>query len=333
MNVLVTGSLGFVASALLEKLHTNFSINNLIGCNRKSSTLPKTINSDFDIFEIGQLSIYRKEINHYDFYCDISCENQVRTLLEKTQPDIIFHLAAKSSVAEDKVNPFEIYDQNLLATHYLLKYCKPGCKFVFASSILVYGESVNQNKFDDNSIFDLNPNSVYGITKLAAEKLVRNYHKEKKIDGIILRLGAVTGKGNTHGVIAALLNKLLAKPEPKILEVLGDYPGSTKPFSHVDDVVDALILSVNNPWIRNNDRPHIVNVCADDEINIEGVANAVMEGLGVKKEIKWLGENANFGGDTKFVGCHNDKAKYMGWRPKYPLSRDAIIQSVRDSIS
>lgn len=76
------------------------------------------------------------------------------------------------------------------------------------------------------------------------------------------------------------------------------------------------------------DKHETYNVVPDNSINIEEVAESVMIGLNINKPIKWLGEEANWQGDNKFIRAENEKLKSLGWTPKFPDSKNVIIDVV-----
>jgi nucleoside-diphosphate-sugar epimerase len=71
------------------------------------------------------------------------------------------------------------------------------------------------------------------------------------------------------------------------------------------------------------------NVLPDNAITIKEVAAAVMEGCEINKPVNWLGESANWKGDNKIIDVNNEKLKALGWNPKFPNSKDAIIDTVK----
>ena len=117
-------------------------------------------------------------------------------------------------------------------------------------------------------------------------------------------------------MINYFIRKLFSKNP--YLEALGDYPGSTKPYLNIDDAVNAFIL------LGLSDTNGSFNVCPNDQITVEEVAHAVMEGCGVYKDIKWMGEGANWKGDNRVIKADNTKLKMLGWRLQYPRSQDCI---------
>ena len=106
--------------------------------------------------------------------------------------------------------------------------------------------------------------------------------------------------------------------------MLGSHPGSTKPFCHIEDVLDALILLSKSSL----DKHESYNVVPDNSINIEEVAEAVMQGLNIHKPIKWLGEESTWKGDNKLIQVTNKKLKLLGWNPKFSDSKDVILDIV-----
>ena len=111
-----------------------------------------------------------------------------------------------------------------------------------------------------------------------------------------------------------------------VLEALGSSPGSTKPYCHVDDATDALILLALKEEVEE-----YYNVVPSDVININQVAKSVMKGMGAKKEIVWLGDEANWSGDNNLINTLNTKLKSIGWQNKYN-SKEAIVKAVEDTI-
>lgn len=233
------------------------------------------------------------------------------------EPDTVFHLGANPMV---NGAPRNLVDVNIVGTHNILENCPERCRFVFASSATVYG---NGNAFHSKETDRLKPNSVYGATKVACESLVSAYGRLGRIRPVSLRLVANVGAGATHGIVLDFIRKL--QSDSKCLEVLGDHPGSTKPFCHVSDTVEAMILAAQDPrWMGE------INVGLSNEINVEEIAQAVMEVVGIRKPIKWLGEGANWKGDNRVVRIDNWKARMLGWTPKYKYSRNAVVRGTLD---
>ncbi len=303
-NVLVTGSSGFVGHHLFNELHRLHPDWNVYGCSRKAKRRFKPINPK-GLFE--------------EFRCELSNPQEASDLLFCTQPDIIFHLAATAVVKEDAYNPTAISLNNYNSTHNLLVACKEGTRFVFASSVLIRGDIPSNDHYYDR----YSPSSIYGVTKAASEMLIQTYQKQGKISAAILRLTANVGTGSTHGILHDFVRKI--KDDNPVFPIIGDKPGSTKPYTYIKDTIDAF----NHFGFHKKDF-NIVNICPNNSISNEKMAEILMEVTGIKKPIEWLGEKANWKGDNREIRCYNDKARIDGWEPKFRTSEDAVRQAIRD---
>ena len=159
------------------------------------------------------------------------------------------------------------------------------------------------------------------MTKRASESSLNYYTDTGQISGVSARMCATVGRGLTHGVVYDFMRKIKNNP---VLEALGGYPGSTKPYCYIDDVIDALTLLA-----LKKDTEKYYNIVPSDLINIEQVAKAVMNGMGVEKEIVWLGDEANWSGDNNLISTLNTKLKSIGWQNKYN-SKEAIVKAVQE---
>jgi GDPmannose 4,6-dehydratase len=102
-------------------------------------------------------------------------------LIKKIQPDECYHLAGSSFVDYSKDNQDIILDNNVNSTYFLLESIRnytPNCRFFLAGSSEMFGLS-NESPQSENSIF--NPQNIYGISKLKAFDLVKNYRQNYKI--------------------------------------------------------------------------------------------------------------------------------------------------------
>ena len=304
MSILITGATGFIGGALAFRLLRD---------------------GHRDIVTFSKKPIQAKATEHY--CCDLGDPKNVgkndamfAKICREHNPEIIFHLAGNPSSKLDRNNPYKILFDNIISTQRVLNHAPENCRVVFASSIIVYGDWLfdkdPQGKYVETD--NTHPTSVYGMTKLASENLVDLYSNMGTVNGVSLRLCATVGKAATHGVVKDFVRKL---SEPlEYLEILGDPPGSTKPYCHIDDVVDALIL------LANSKESGAFNVLPEDSINIEQVANAVMEATNIHKPIEWLGEAANWKGDNRIIRASNQKLRSLGWAPKFK-SEDAIREA------
>jgi UDP-glucose 4-epimerase len=150
--------------------------------------------------------------------------------------EIVFHLGAKLHLN----NPSEELNReyraiNVEATQNLLEFSRPFCqKFIFFSTINVYGASDGKIIFDEKS--KTNPQGIYAETKAEAEKIVLNNK-----NGVVLRLAAVYGR-RMKGNYPKLLNAL----RKGRFVFIGDAQ-NRRTVIHENDVVKAAILIARNP--------------------------------------------------------------------------------------
>lgn len=279
MRALITGVNGFIGGRLYKELAEE----NVVTISRQR---PKN-----DI-EIKDNSTH---FNYWGDLVDLGQSGELKNILHDHKIDTVFHLAAKST----RGDALEIIRSNITALYYLLEACPKGCKFLFASSSTVYGDEASYNANEYNT---LKPTSFYGSSKLTGESMVGVYTRQGKINGVSLRLVANVGRGATHGVLPDIIRKL--RSDSKYLELMGNCPGSSKPYIHVNDTVRAFKTIAKTDYIRHD----VYNISPDNSISIEMLAYTVMSYLNIYKKIKWNGKE--FEGDNKFVNMNSR----LAWR-------------------
>lgn len=316
MKVVVTGVRGFIGQHVARLFAHNGC--DVMGWARRSDILGRRDKNIAGVtYASGNLGDWR----------------YIRSVLGDFRPDAIIHLAANPIVKYDETaDPAEIINDNILSTQSLLASAPEGCVFVNASSATVYGEVVSEEggAYED---YDLTvPNTVYGATKLASESLVCAYSLLGRIRGVNLRLVANVGAGATHGVVKDLTAKLYS--DNPNLELLGAFPGSTKPFIHVEDTAKAFWMAAADPlnWGVKSFRAAI-NLSSTTTLSVDRLADVIMDELNIVKPKVWLGEKANWRGDHRIVNVDNHVAmNSLRWNPRFPNSEDAVRQAVRDII-
>ena len=227
-KILITGGAGFIGSHMVDQLvEEGYKV---IIADDLSKGKFENVNAKADFEKI-----------------DITSK-KFKNLVKKFKPDVIFHFAAQSSVTKSIKSPKKDIAINLLATQGLLDTAKEVKvnKVIFASSAAVYARSTNLPIAEENPN---EPISLYGVSKLCSEYLLRNYHKIHNLSYASLRFANVYGpRQDTRtegGVVAIFIDKIL-KADKAI--IFGDGT-QTRDFIYVDDVVSACLLALNNDVI------------------------------------------------------------------------------------
>ena len=99
------------------------------------------------------------------------------SVVDKVQPDEIYHLAAQSFVSYSFEDEFSTIGTNINGTHYMLAAMKeraPHARFYFAASSEMFG---NAKETPQNENTSFHPRSPYGISKVAGFQLTENYRQ------------------------------------------------------------------------------------------------------------------------------------------------------------
>ena len=224
-----------------------------------------------------------------------------------TGTDLFFHLGGVNRGTDE-----EILAGNIIGTSRLLEsilnYGKSSARLVFSSSTQVYPLVIS--KVPVREIKKANPDTVYGVSKLDAENLIR-------ISGIpfqVLRFSNVYGPGcrpNYNSVVATFCYRV-ARGLP--LMVNGD-GRQARDFIYIEDVVRAFVLA---GFESKTGSGKIFNVSSGRMASLKQILKEITL---FKKNIKvnFLTDNKGF--EISYC-CDSSKfSKEYDWRPRVSLSK------------
>ena len=315
MRALITGGAGFIGSHLTEELldlgYEVYVIDNL--WTGKLANLAKVqINEKFHLVVDTVLN-----------------ESVMNELIFKA--DHVYHLAAAVGVLNIMDHPVETIDINVKGTEAVLRLANRFKKKVLiASTSEIYGKHVAHSlSEDDNRVMGTVKKRrwAYACSKTLDEFLALAYYDEKKLPVVIARLFNTVGPRQTgrYGMVLPnfVQSALLGKP----ITVYGDGT-QTRSFTHVKDVVKALIKLMEEPKAEGD----VFNVGNDHEISIKDLAMKVKEMTKSPSEIEFIPYEKAYGPGFEDMErrCPNIEklAKLTGFKPNLDL--DSIIQSVID---
>ena len=243
--VVVTGGAGFVGGNLTKFL----------------------IQEGYEVVVLDNLSTGKiKNIDkRADFYSvDITNRNKLFELFKKIKPKFVFHLAANASIILAEENKLENCKNNLIGTINVLDgliELDSVKQLIFASTFKVYDSIMPQEGYSTISS-PTNPNSIYGIMKLAAEKIIVH---QSKIPFTSLRMFNVIGPlqrldDKTQGVLSIFLGQKLRGEKPTVY----NNGEQTRDFVFIDDVCGAFLKSIENESAHNK----ILNIGTGIETSI-----------------------------------------------------------------
>jgi len=312
MRVLVTGGAGFIGSHLVDALIENGHDVRVL-----------------DDLSAGSIDNLKRWLNHERFEFiegDMRDPQTVRDAIEGV--DAVFHLAANPEVRIGSQSPELLYETNVLITYNLLNAMRDSTVryLIFTSSSTVYGDAKVIPTPEDYA--PLEPISVYGGAKLAAEALISGYAHTFDFKALIFRLANIIGERSNHGVIYDFINKLRKNPEE--LEILGDGT-QRKSYLHVSDTITGM-LHIFEAFKKENKRVDFYNLGNDDWITVKEIAEIVSQEMGLQPLFRFTGGvdgGRGWKGDVKFMRLSIEKAKKTGWKPKLS-SYEAVKRTVRE---
>ena len=234
-KILITGGAGFIGSYVAEaalRLGSQLTIvDNLdpfYPANWKRANLA-------DICTVGEFSFHETDI------CDLP---RLRAAFKSARPEVVIHLAARAGVRPSIADPVAYRRTNVSGTANVLDLCREFRvqRLLFASSSSVYGASA-QVPFSEDQI-DLHPISPYASTKLAAERLCRDFAERSALPVVALRLFTVYGPRQRPDLAIHKFTAHIEANQP--VPVFGD--GSTgRDYTWVEDTVAGILAAVNAP--------------------------------------------------------------------------------------
>lgn len=246
--VLVTGALGFIGRKLVARLLAQ-------GCSVIAFDLPGlTLPIDWQ----GKVEYVAG---------DISSAASVNQAVEKAGS--IIHLAAMvGDWGGEELHKKVTVD----GTENIFKAAlKSQCKMVLASSIVVYGDKIDQGicseEMDFGKIF-----GPYSRSKQAQEKIAQNYI-QKGLDVTIVRPSNVYGAGSKPWVDDLVCELKAGRPA---LISGGTFNAG---LVHVDNVVEIFYQALSNPKAKGQ----IYNACDEDPITWQQYMNDLAELSGSPK--------------------------------------------------
>jgi len=323
MRVLVTGGAGYIGShTLLELMAQGHEVCVL---DNYSNASPEVLT------RVRSLS---NGVMH-DFVGDVRDADKLDEVMQDFQPEVVIHFAGLKAVGESTQKPLQYYDVNIGGTLTLLHAMeRAGCKrLIFSSSATVYGEP-QYLPYDE--AHPTNPMSVYGHSKLMAERILTDWTAAyPDRSAVLLRYFNPVGahasaqigedpKDIPNNLMPFIAQVAVGKRDA--LEIFGDdydTPDGTglRDYIHVIDLARAHVAAVRYAEKTTGARPF--NIGTGQSYSVSDMVAAFERACGSKINTKMAPRRA---GDVAAMQADASRAKAeLGWTATHDL--DAMTAS------
>lgn len=303
MRVLITGITGFVGPHLAAELHTHRAADEIWGLAWGATDRPA--------LERAAPGIRLVE-------GDIVDPRSITPILAEVRPDVIFHLAAASSVARSWDSAARSLEINAVGSVHLFDAIhRLGIDpvVVVSSTAEIYGRATDTSAPLTESC-PLAPVSPYGTSKVAQDLLTGQFHAGRGLATVRVRFFHLTGPGRPPHFVASSFARQIARAElglePRRLGV-GNLE-SVRDFTDVRDAVRAVRLAA--------DRRHsggVFNVCSGRGTTIAEVVRILLDLAEGEISVEVDDDKIRPIDIPWIVGDPSHIEATIGWRAEIPL--------------
>jgi UDP-glucuronate 4-epimerase len=289
MKILVTGSAGFIGSALSISL-----------LNRGDQVVGIDNLNDYYDPELKKARLSR-HINHSSYThidMDIEDKDDINKIFKKYEFDGVVNLAAQAGVRYSIENPLAYINTNIVGFANILEACRYNkvSHLVYASSSSVYGSNTKMPFSIHDNVN--HPLSLYAASKKANELMAHTYSHLYGLPTTGLRFFTVYGPWGRPDMALFKFTKAILNNE--VIEVF-NFGKHRRDFTYIDDIVEGVIRVLDRPALKNKawsgDSPdsgssnapwRIYNIGNNKPIELLDYIRAIEENLGIEALKKLL---------------------------------------------
>ena len=296
MNILVTGSEGFIGNAMVGRL--KYEGNLVVGIDQKKNHKHKVSHAP-DVSIIG-------DIRDYKLMMQIIADYEI---------DEIYHFASKAIVKTCLNDPYGTYDNNISGTVSLLEACRnSGQKvknIVISTSDKAFGESPVPYTEDT----PVRPLYSYDTSKACQQLISISYSKNYGLPVKVVACGNVYGPGDNN--FSRIIPKTVRNLDSGELAIL--YSGSEnhiREWVYIDDAVEAFFI------VGRQGKSGEVYCCGDTEhVRTGELVRKICELMGKDPltSVKVIEKDAHFK-EISEQYLDATKIRAIGWRYKVSLN-------------
>ena len=283
MKVLVTGSAGFIGSALTLRLLERGD--NVVGIDNHNDYYDPSLKE-------ARLARHIDHPNYEHFKIDIEDGESMSHLFKDHPFNGVVNLAAQAGVRDAIDNPSAYINTNLVGFGHILEGCRHSNvgHLVYASSSSVYGANT-KIPFSIHDNID-HPLSLYAASKKANELMAHTYSHLYNMPTTGLRFFTVYGPWGRPDM--ALFKFTKAILEGKKIKVF-NFGKHRRDFTYVDDIVEGVIRVLDQPaqsnpnWSGEKPDPgtslapwRVYNIGNNSPVELMDYISAIEEAVGIK---------------------------------------------------
>jgi UDP-glucose 4-epimerase len=230
--------------------------------------------------------------------------------------EVVFHLAASVGNTRSIENPFEDSEINVIGTLCVLEAARRAGvgKVVCSSSAAIFGELKVLPIREDHPA---EPDTPYGVSKLAAEKHCLAYAKLYEVEAVCLRYFNVYGvnqRYDAYGNVIPIFAHSMLRGEPLI--IFGDGE-QTRDFVNVADVAHANLLAAHARGVSG-----AFNIASGESVTINLLVELMREAGGIAPVVKHVSPRK---GDVRHSRADISAAREaIGYEPRVKMTEGLV---------
>ena len=288
-KILITGSAGFIGFSVCIKLLERGDT--IIGIDNHNNYYDPKLKD-------ARLNKLTKFSNYKHFKVDLGDQINLEKIFKSCNPQKVVNLAAQAGVRYSIENPLAYINSNIVGFANILENCREHKieHLVYASTSSVYGANTKM-PFSEHDGAN-HPLSVYSASKKSNELMAHSYSYLHKLPTTGLRFFTVYGPWGRPDMALFKFTKAILEEKPIDLFNYGKH---SRDFTYIDDIVEGVIKTLENPassninWNSNQPDPAnskapwcIYNIGNSRPVQLMDYVDALEKALGKKAKLNYL---------------------------------------------
>lgn len=320
MKVLITGSAGFIGSALALRLLERGNI--VIGIDNHNNYYDPAIKE-------ARLARFAEHPYYTHLRIDLADRQAIEAAFAEHKPNRVINLAAQAGVRYSIDNPLAYIHSNILGFAHILEGCRHHAveHLVYASSSSVYGANTTM-PFSVHHNVD-HPLSLYAASKKSNELMAHTYSQLYSLPTTGLRFFTVYGPWGRPDMALFKFTKAILAGEKIPVFNFGKH---RRDFTYIDDIVEGLIRVLDQPahpnpdWSGGSPDPgtskapwRVYNIGNNSPVELMDYIAALEKALDKKANMELLPLQPGDVPDT-YADVH-DLVEHINYKPAMPVEQ------------